>query len=133
MIEVYTDGASAGNPGFSGAGIYIKSNQQIFEYSIPLGFMSNHEAEFRAIIEALTICKQDFPKQILSFKTDSKIAVDVIEKNHTKNNIFRPLLKQINNDIKLFPHFFIKWIPAKINIHADYLARNALKQQISNP
>ena len=28
MIEVYFDGASAGNPGPSGAGIYIKENGQ---------------------------------------------------------------------------------------------------------
>ena len=56
MIEVFTDGASSGSPGISGAGIYIKVNKQIKEYSIPLPVMTNHEAEFHAVIQALDIC-----------------------------------------------------------------------------
>lgn len=56
MIEVYIDGASAGNPGPSGAGIFIKGNGVPEKYSLPLGNMSNHEAEFHALIEALEIC-----------------------------------------------------------------------------
>lgn len=58
MIEVYIDGASAGNPGPSGAGIFIKANGKVERYSIPLGVMSNHEAEYYAFIEALKICKK---------------------------------------------------------------------------
>jgi len=127
MIEVYTDGASAGNPGISGAGIYIKANNQTFEYSIPLEHMSNHEAEFHAVLNALKICLTNFPHEILSFRTDSNVVVNVVEKNFTKNKTFRPLLKQIHEKTSQFPLFFIKWIPAKENIHADRLAKEALQ------
>lgn len=126
MIEVYTDGASAGNPGCSGAGIYMKAYKKTYEYSIPLGIMSNHEAEFLAVIEALKICKQKFPGEILSFRTDSKVVVKLIEKNHTKNINFRPLLDQINHEIVHFQLFFIKWIPANKNTLADRLAKQAI-------
>lgn len=126
MIEIYTDGSSDGNPGISGAGIYIKDGKKSYEYSIPLGFMSNHEAEFQAVIQALKICKQHFPNNILSFRTDSKAVVNLVEKKHTKNKIFRPLLDQIIHDLDHFTLFFIKWIPAKDNIHADRLAKKAL-------
>jgi ribonuclease HI len=129
MIEVYTDGASIGNPGVSGAGIYIKANNQIYEYSIPLGQMSNHEAEFQAVIKALEICKQHFPEEILSFRTDSKVVVNVVEKNFTKNKTFHPLLEQIHATKRHFPLFFIKWIPDKDNINADRLAKEALHLQ----
>lgn len=129
MIEIYTDGASDGNPGISGAGIYIKCGHEFYKYSIPLGFMSNHEAEFRAVIAALEICKQHFPNNILSFRTDSKVVVNLVEKNHTKNKTFRPLLDEIIDDINCFSLFFIKWIPAKENIHADRLAKEALLNQ----
>lgn len=129
MIEVYTDGASVGNPGISGAGIYIKANQKVYEYSFPLGHMSNHEAEFQAVIKALEICKQYFPEDILSFRTDSKVVVHLVEKNFTKNRAFRPLLKQIHVETSQFPLFLIKWIPSKENIHADRLAKAALKSQ----
>ena len=37
MIEIYFDGASAGNPGPSGAGIFINATDKLPEsYSIPL-------------------------------------------------------------------------------------------------
>ena len=36
MIEVYFDGASAGNPGPSGAGIFIKEMDNLQRYTIPL-------------------------------------------------------------------------------------------------
>ena len=58
LIEVYIDGASAGNPGPSGAGIFIKGQGTADKYSIPLGIMSNHEAEYHAFIIALEICLQ---------------------------------------------------------------------------
>ncbi|MGM8366002.1 ribonuclease HI family protein [Virgibacillus sp. W0181] len=127
MITVYTDGASSGNPGPSGAGIYIKHNETYKTYQIPLDAMSNHEAEFMAVIHALRICNKSFPGEILSFRTDSKIVVDTIEKDYTKNKIFLPLLKEIRKEMNNFPYFFIKWIPEKHNLHADRLARQAIK------
>lgn len=130
MIEVYTDGASAGNPGISGAGIYIKSNNQTFEYSIPLGHMTNHEAEFYAVIHALKICIKFFPHEVLSFRTDSNVVVNLVEKNFTKNKMFQPLLEQIHEKTSQFPLFFIKWIPNKENIQADKLAKEALQLQM---
>lgn len=129
MIEVYTDGASIGNPGISGAGIFIKDNSQTYEYSIPLGHMTNHEAEFHAVIHALEICKEQFPDKILSFRTDSKVIVSLIEKNFTKNKTFQPLLEQIRAELDQLPLFFIKWIPSKDNTHADRLAKEALQLQ----
>lgn len=127
MIIVYTDGASSGNPGASGAGIYIKADREVYEYAIPLGSMSNHEAEFHAVIHALNICKKQFPQEILSFRSDSKIVVDTIEKDFTKNNVFRPLLELIREKSADFPYFFIKWIPSSTNFHADLLARQAIQ------
>jgi len=45
LIEVYIDGASKGNPGPSGAGVFIKGVQPAVQLSFPLGTLSNHEAE----------------------------------------------------------------------------------------
>ena len=126
VIEVYTDGASSGNPGKSGAGVFIKANGKVYEYSIPLGVLSNHEAEFHAVIKALEICKTSFPGEILSFRSDSQIVVHTIEKDYTKNQTFLPLLEEIREYSKEFSYFFIKWIPEKQNQHADRLARKAL-------
>jgi ribonuclease HI len=69
LKEVYIDGASAGNPGPSGAGIYIKGNGTIERHAIPLGVMTNHEAEYYAFIKALEICLERGYK-VVSFRTD---------------------------------------------------------------
>ncbi|MDY0409134.1 ribonuclease HI family protein [Paracerasibacillus soli] len=127
MIEVYTDGATSGNPGKSGAGIYIKANAVHDEYAFPLGIMTNHEAEFHAVIQALKVCKTAFPGEILSFRSDSRTVVDVINKDFTKNPVFLPLLEEIRELTSAFPYFFIKWIQKKENLHADQLAKKALR------
>ncbi len=48
-MEVFVDGASAGNPGPSGAGIVLKAEGIYEQFAIPLTVMTNHEAEFIAI------------------------------------------------------------------------------------
>lgn len=125
MIEVYIDGASSGNPGLSGAGIFIKGNGILEEYSIPLGIMNNHEAEFHAFIKALEICHKK-AYQVISVRTDSKIVCDSVEKQFIKRKNFKPLLEMAFEFIPSFDLFFIKWIPNKQNQHADRLAKAAI-------
>ncbi|KGP71109.1 ribonuclease HI family protein [Pontibacillus yanchengensis] len=126
MLEVYVDGASQGDPGPSGAGIYIKQSGNHLDYSIYLGHMSNHEAEFMAVIEALTICKETFPHEIISIRSDSRLVVDSVEKSFTKQSKYQPLLLEVERLGELFPYFFVKWIPNKQNKRADELARQAI-------
>ncbi|WP_223701966.1 reverse transcriptase-like protein [Sutcliffiella deserti] len=125
MIEVYIDGASAGDPGPSGAGVFIKGHGGAEQYSIPLGTMSNHEAEFHALIQALIICKKQ-NYRIVSFRTDSQAVEGAIEKGHAKKPAYRALLKDAQDLIGDFDLFFIKWIPSKQNKVADELARKAI-------
>ncbi len=126
MIEVYIDGASKGDPGPSGAGVYIKKGKQQHSYSFPIGILSNHEAEFTALIKALEVCQKDFPEEILSVRSDSKLVVDSIERSNTKQERFIPYLRKAEELSETFPYFFIKWIPDKQNKHADELARKAI-------
>ena len=125
MIEIYFDGASAGNPGPSGAGIFIKANKLPESYSIPLDDMSNHEAEFHAFIIALEICIEKEYK-VVSFRTDSQLVNRAIEKEFVKNKLYSPLLEKALTLTKQFDLFFLKWIPSSENKNADELARNAI-------
>ena len=129
MIEVYIDGASSGDPGASGAGIFIKGNGIVERYSIPLGSMSNHEAEYHALIKGLAICVEKGYKTV-SFRTDSQLVNRAIEKEYVKNKKFVPLLEQsllLANQLDLF---FLKWIPSSENKVADELARQAIRLNI---
>ncbi|MBS4190960.1 reverse transcriptase-like protein [Bacillus sp. FJAT-49705] len=127
MIEVYIDGASAGNPGPSGAGIFIKGNGVVEKFSIPLGNMENHEAEYNALIKALEICI-DRGYKIVSFRTDSQAVNRAIEKEFAKNKAYAPLLEKALSLSKELDLFFMKWIPSSENKSADELARSAIRE-----
>lgn len=126
MLEVYVDGATQGNPGPSGAGVFVKGKKVKKEAQYYLGTVTNHEAELIALIRALELCHETFPDQILSIRSDSKLVVDMVEKRYIKNANFQPLLLQILQLMDKFPYCFIKWIPDQKNKNADRLARNAL-------
>jgi ribonuclease HI len=128
MIEVYIDGATAGNPGISGAGVFIKGHGSAEQYSIPLGNMSNHEAEYHALLHALRICIEQSYK-VVSFRTDSQLVEQAVEKQFAKNKAFAPLLEEALQMIETFDLFFIKWIPSSQNSVADALARKAIEAQ----
>jgi ribonuclease HI len=127
LIEVYIDGASAGNPGPSGAGIFIKGNGINKKYSIPLGTISNHEAEFQAFLHALKICLEH-KFTVVSFRTDSELVNRAVEKEFVKNEIFAPMLQEALQLSKQFDLFFMKWIPSRENKVADELARKAIQK-----
>jgi ribonuclease HI len=127
LIKVYIDGASAGNPGPSGAGIYINmGNGDVERYSIPLDPMSNHEAEYQSLIKALELCLEK-GYLVVSFQTDSQLVERAVEKRYVKNKLYEPLLQQALELIEQLDLFFIKWIPSKENLVADELARQAIR------
>ncbi|WP_026689731.1 reverse transcriptase-like protein [Alteribacter aurantiacus] len=127
MVEVYIDGASAGNPGPSGAGVYIKGEGYVIKKSIPLGNLTNHHAEFCALVEALKICAAH-GFSIVSLRTDSQIVADAVDKQYVKRDEFNVYLAKalaIINDH--FDYCFVKWIPSKQNKEADVLSKRAIK------
>lgn len=127
---MYIDGGSAGDPGPSGAGVFIKGNGHLIRQSFPLGVMSNHDAEFYACIKALILCKEH-QFSMISIRSDSKVVVDAIEKKYVKNPKFKLLLQEILSLMsEHFDHVFIKWIPGKFNKEADILAKAAIQRSL---
>lgn len=127
MVEVYVDGASAGNPGPSGAGVFIKGNKIVEKHMIPLGNVTSHEAEFLALLHALKIClKQGY--MVVSCRTDSELVNTSVEKSYVKNKDYARLLNEILSLAEQFDLFFLKWIPNIENKVADELARAAIRK-----
>ncbi|MEK5080014.1 reverse transcriptase-like protein [Solibacillus sp. FSL W7-1436] len=125
MLEVYIDGASAGNPGPSGIGIFIKGEGQHIKISEPIGVTDNHQAEFTALLRGLEEALK-IGSSFVSMRSDSKIVVSSIDKAYVKNEEFKPYLEQALALIEQFDLFFIKWVPDKENKAADVLAREAI-------
>lgn len=128
MIELYVDGASAGNPGKSGIGIFLKGEGHHLKISEKIEPTDNHTAEFKALLRGL----QEAAKRtsgMVSVRSDSQIVVMSVEKEYVKNKQYQKYLKEILVLVKTFDFFFIKWIPDSENRAADALAREAIHKK----
>lgn len=78
MIEIFTDGASSGNPGPGGYGVVLKSGIHYKELSEGFRMTTNNRMELMAVIVGLEAIKK--PGQSVTIYSDSKYVVDSIEK-----------------------------------------------------
>ena len=85
MIEVYIDGSSKGNPGPGGAGIVIRdkaAQETLSIHGIPLGYVTNNQAEFLALKHALIELKdQRLSHNPVNILTDSQLVVGIFSQN----------------------------------------------------
>ena len=127
-ICIYTDGASSGNPGPSGIGVFFRFGEHEKELSRYIGIATNNIAELEAIKAALTELKTT--KKPVRIFTDSSYSYGVLSLNwKPKKNI--ELINSIKMKMKSFTD--IKLIKVKghaghkENEHADFLATTAVK------
>lgn len=128
MIELYVDGASAGNPGKSGIGIFLKGEGHHVKISEPIAATDNHSAEFQALIRGLEEAAK-LTTSIVSARSDSQIVVSAVDKEFVKNPLYKQYLTDILTIAEQFEYLFIKWIPTAENRAADALAKDAIYQQ----
>ncbi|MDV6378589.1 ribonuclease HI family protein [Sporosarcina sp. GW1-11] len=128
MLEIYIDGASAGNPGLSGIGVYIKGEGHEVRISEPIKPTNNHHAEFQALVRGLEEAVK-LTTGMVSVRSDSNVVVQSMEKQFIKNEQYAPYVKTALQLAEQFDFFFIKWIPDNTNKAADALARQAIHAQ----
>ncbi|GMA47171.1 ribonuclease HI family protein [Tetragenococcus muriaticus] len=136
MIKTYIDASTKGNPGPSGGGIVLFSeDKDIYEqksFAISTS-LTNHQAEFAVFSYLLDhLYTQDLHTQTILVYTDSKILAQTIQKNYTKNQNFKKYLNEIQKKLQNFALLFIKWIPEANNKGADNLARQGLQKALKS-
>lgn len=127
MLEIFIDGASAGNPGPSGIGLFLKGEGHHIQLSEYVGIYDNHTTEFLALVRGLEEAKK-LTAGLVSVKSDSQVVVSAVEKRYVKNPNYKELLDRAFEIADTFEFFFIKWIPTSSNSAADQLARKAIQQ-----
>lgn len=128
MIELYVDGASAGNPGKSGIGIFLKGEGHHIQIDEKIEPTDNHSAEFQALIRGLEEASTR-TNGMVSARSDSQIVVQSVEREFVKNPHYKQYLIDILKLANQFDFFFIKWIPTAENRAADALAKKAIHKQ----
>lgn len=78
MIEIYTDGASSGNPGPGGYGAILKKGEHYKELTEGFRKTTNNRMELLAVIAALEAIKLE--NQKVTIFSDSKYVIDSVEK-----------------------------------------------------
>ncbi len=99
MIEIFTDGASSGNPGPGGYGTILRSGPHYKELSAGYRKTTNNRMELLAVIAGLEALKT--PNQTATIYSDSKYVVDAIEKRWVYSWVQKGFKDKKNKDLWL--------------------------------
>jgi len=97
-LNVYTDGASRGNPGLAAYGfIFVRNNEIIFEESKTMGTATNNTAEYYAILSALKRA-HEFARESILVCSDSEL---VIKQINNQYRITKPHLAKLRAELAI--------------------------------
>jgi len=127
-LLIYTDGASLGNPGRAAIGVVIHDGQDrvVSRLSRSIGYATNNQAEYWAIIVALEETAR-LGAGAVDIKSDSELVVEQLNGRYrVKKASLRPLYQKVVQLIGSLESFTITHIPREQNREADNLAHLAL-------
>ncbi|PJJ84996.1 ribonuclease HI [Mucilaginibacter auburnensis] len=99
MIEIFTDGASSGNPGPGGYGVILRSGKHYKELSEGFRKTTNNRMELLAVIKGLEALNK--PGQDVMVYSDSKYVIDAIEKRWLNGWLQKGFAGKKNKDLWL--------------------------------
>jgi ribonuclease HI len=133
-LILYIDGASKGNPGKAGAGIWItdQEGKKMSEVSRYLGHKTNNEAEYWALLLGLREAKR-LGGDVLQIFTDSELLERQMKGIYRVKNLnLKSLHNAVMQNLKIFSSFEIESIPREKNQEADRLANRAIQRRMAN-
>lgn len=127
-LTIYTDGGARGNPGPAGIGAVLYDEQKniVAEISEYIGETTNNQAEYKAVVAAITKAKELGAKE-LDFYLDSELVVKQLNREYkVKNKGLAPLFVQIYNAVLNFKKVSFSHVRREFNKEADRLANLAM-------
>lgn len=128
VLEIFTDGASRGNPGPAAIGIVFrrKGGEALAEHGEAIGRATNNVAEYRAVVTALEFCQRWGVRRV-NLKMDSELIVRQLHGAYrVKSPELRPLYQQVVFLSRGLAEFEVAHVRREQNAHADALANRAL-------
>jgi len=126
-VTAFVDGASRGNPGPAGFGVFMKTDRgDIIELCGYLGTTTNNVAEYAGLIEALAIAKEEGATEV-DVVSDSLLLVNqILGKYRVKHPNLIPLYEKAVRLTREFRRFSIRHTLRAGNKDADRLANLAV-------
>lgn len=130
--QIYSDGASRGNPGPSGIGaVILKDGKVVHEIAKYIGETTNNVAEYEALLEALDYCvkKKLSPVEILA---DSQLLIRQLSGQYkVKHPNMIPLYQRAKEYLAHLEVTGFKHVPRELNKHADRLSNEGIDNHFS--
>ncbi len=126
-LKIYTDGGARSNPGPAGIGIVIcNGSSKCKKYSEYIGKATNNQAEYKALIFALSRAKKLNPKKVICYLDSELIVKQLNGFYRIKNKGLKPLFAEVENLACSFPEITFSHIPREKNKQADKLVNEAI-------
>jgi ribonuclease HI len=128
VLEVYTDGASRGNPGPAAVGVVVcqKEGPALCVHGEAIGLATNNVAEYRAVLTALQLCRRWNAPRVHLFVDSELVARQLTGVYRVKSPDLLPLFQQVQHLARQLREFQVRHIPRERNAHADHVANLAL-------
>lgn len=131
---MYSDGGARGNPGPAAIGVVIKDEEGrvIHRLGKRMGIATNNEAEYAAVIEALTfIANRKIISKRINFYLDSQLVASQLSGTFkTKNPKLKMFLVKVREkEAEVGGNIFYQYIPREQNREADELLNQALDKE----
>lgn len=133
-VQLFTDGASRGNPGISGAGVIFKdsSGNTIFCFKKFLGTCTNNEAEYKALNLGVEEALKKKHRSLKIFM-DSELIVRQLEGVYKiRNSRLAELSRETKRLLSFLDYYSIEHIPRELNKAADKLANEAIDEHFTD-
>lgn len=128
ILEVYTDGASRGNPGPASVGVVFRQQNgpALCVFSAAIGRATNNQAEYQAVVAALEHCERWCAQRVHLF-LDSELVVKQLRGIYrVKSPDLKPLYQKAVHLARRCREFRVSHLPRTRNTLADLLANQAL-------
>jgi ribonuclease HI len=131
VLEVFTDGASRGNPGPASIGVVFRQQDgpELCGHSEAIGRATNNQAEYRAVVAALEHCVRWGAARVHLFVDSELVARQLTGAYRVKSQDLMPHYQQAVHLSRKLREFRVRHVPRAKNAHADHLANLALDSQ----
>lgn len=134
---MYCDGASSGNPGKSGIGVFISltdedarllGREREYRLSRYIGIATNNIAEYSALIKGLEKARSLGIKKLKVFLDSELLVRQVNGVYKVRNKNLVPLFQKIQDLLKDFDKCTVTHVRRELNKEADALAREGVSK-----
>ncbi len=125
-LTAFVDGASRGNPGPAGYGVFLRSDSEVIEIAGYLGVTTNNVAEYSGLLEALDAAHAEGAEELEVISDSLLLVQQMLGKYRVKHPNLIPLFQRAKTMTGRFRRFSIRHTLREGNKDADRLANLAV-------